>query len=464
MSASARSLTGQFALSGLSSGVALIANVIIGVLLARILGPEDRGAFAQVVFWATFLAGMSTFSLADAMIVQLSKERHAAADKDEKQNEADADEAVAGPEAYIPTLMISAIVVLVIAIGGAALAISLDLLRVERVEPIHVSLFVGLFFVINHINLVLAAAERAQMHFTVISVERIILPAAYLGGIVILAISGLVSLETLMVVFLVSRVPILARRLWRYRASLLGHFKTAIAKENLSIGLGLHGSHVLRFMSENIDRLFVNTIWVLAEIGYYAVAWSAAGVGYGFITQALNLIMLPMSAAKAKADRAKHLADSMRITLILSVAFAAGIVVAAPFLIPLLYGAEFAEAIVMTQILGLALLPLPIITLLNEFLRGIGHLKDAVYGQGVTLAMVVAGWLITGYDNVIELGCGLAAARLPAIAVLLLRLRKYGYASRWSDYFVPRAEDFRIIIRELGSLTKKLPRPLRSRD
>jgi hypothetical protein len=54
-----------FASFGASSAIQL-ANIATGVLLARLLGPHDRGEFAAVILWPSILAAVGSLGVPDA--------------------------------------------------------------------------------------------------------------------------------------------------------------------------------------------------------------------------------------------------------------------------------------------------------------------------------------------------------------------------------------------------------------
>jgi O-antigen/teichoic acid export membrane protein len=127
------------------------------------------------------------------------------------------------------------------------------------------------------------------------------------------------------------------------------------AKEAVSFGLRANVSNVLQLLNYRADLFVLNAVASSADVGRYAVAVSITSLGQ-LMPRALASVVLPRVAAldtgteRAALDMVvvKSVRHSVLIALGTSVVLALGLL-----LVPFVYGSDFSEAIV----LGLLLLP-----------------------------------------------------------------------------------------------------------
>ena len=417
----------DYLLVSASSAIAVIATFASGVLLARLLSVEDRGLVALIVYWAGFAAAFGNLSLADALIYR---------DRDGRR-----------PLRHrLPSAMLVVLSLASIVIGIAAVGLFAFSDRFAGIPLPFAAAVIGVFVAINHVNMALVAVERASLNFARLALEQTLLPVLYSGLLILAAFTDRLTVEAALVVFLVSRAPILLVRLWRYRRDFIGAVELKEMSGLIATGARFHAVALLKTLADQADKVVVSIQWTATNIAYFAVGYSAAGAAYSLVSQALNLISLPV-ASKLSSDRiVDHFARSLRITTILLCAAMIPLVLVAPVIIPFIFGADYLAAVLVTQVLAIALLPSPLVAQADAVLRARGQIRAAMRLHLITLAVLVLGWAATGYDDIVELGGALAVARIFALGLTIATLRGELASLRLADCVLWRKSDFAIIL------------------
>ena len=408
---------------GASSAFAIVATFASGILLARLLSVEDRGLVALVIYWAGFAAAFGNLSLPDAFVAR---------EKDQ-----------AGEAAFrVPGLMAA-----VLLVALAAIAITLIVLAAMPDQfdglPLEFAMVaIASFIVINHTNRALIAYERANLNFARLAVEQMLLPLLYAGALIGAALWDGLSVETVVVIFLVSRVPILIVRLWRFRRRLIGAVQPGELSGLLTGAARFHAVALARSVCDQADKVIVSLQWTAANVAYFAVGHSAVGAAYAVVSQALNVVALPIATKMSAAEVGDHFTKSLRVTMILLIAAVVPLIVVAPWLVPLIFGDKYTAAVVTTQILALALFPVPLIAQTDAVLRARDQAPAALRLHIITIAVLGVGWVVTGYDDIVSLGLCLAASRFIAWIITLLTLSGDLSDVRLRDCLIWRLSDF----------------------
>jgi len=142
-----------------------------------------------------------------------------------------------------------------------------------------------------------------------------------------------------------------------------------VLRDMTGYGLRLHGMGVAHHIFLRFDMFALNAISGAASVGYYSLATSLAEKLWIPIT-VVNQSSLATIAQLPRHDSALIAAKVTRTALLIMVTVALPFAAASPWLIPFLYGSDFAQAVVPLVILLLGVLGFAITLVLNSYILG----------------------------------------------------------------------------------------------
>ncbi len=396
---------------GTSASSVLVAlfTFASGVLIARALGPAARGEYGAVILLAQLAATIGCLSFFDGAIVVLR----------------------AGAERLRPLLPGMAAAALCLWAATSAVLVAVLWLA----GPGRGGLTFGqgaLFSVLIVLEYLAAqlfsAAERSQMRFGLVNLSRVAGPAilCLLLGAVLLAGPERAGLPLVLSLLLLSRLPVLLVWLARYGGALAGAPRRSFVAASGWTGLRLHPALVLGALAGQMDRLIAVAIWPADLLGQYFVASAAVGAGYGVISTAMSIVLLPYLAGLDRAARRARIAQVVRMTLLASAGAVAAGAAILPAAVPLLFGAGFAPAAGLSLGLLAALAPLPLRAVAVEAARARGRFWPPVEIALVSIAVMAAGYALSGYVRPRQLILALGLATLLSALAGFLRLCRDG--------------------------------------
>lgn len=412
--------------SGVTSALILLCGVATGIIVARVLGAEDRGLLGVVIFWGQFLSAFAALSLADAVVVEFrrSKRRHE----------------IAG-QAY----RISWKVIVFASLPGGA--IIWMVLRPYGTEVLALAL---IFWVVQLVVLCLDQVAqgiiRSEHRFTALNYLRISVPVSYLAFIIVAAALG-GGLGTFVAAHVGALIFALMVRLWLTRSWLLKGVKADSGGDLLRTAAGFHGIAVIGILAGQIDRLAIVQTSSPATIGFYLVAATVASPIQSFVAIAIRSIALP---ALVNIDERRRPAAALRLlqmTWVLSLLGAGAMAIAAPILVPILFGTEFAPAGALASALAIVGVLLPVREAITEILKSDGEARPSIIGGivfvvGFTATFCVAWMLSAAWPVVWALG----SANVAAAAYLALALGARMPDVRMRAWILPTCETGRELL------------------
>lgn len=427
----------SYALTSIASGLGAIVTVVSGIILARYLTVEDRGLVALILYWSTFVALIGSFSLHEAFVLRSSQGTPLGAG--------------------LPNTLLLAGVLWALTLSLSSLTVLSLPDQFAGLDARWVMAFLGAFLFIRSLNMALVAVDQSLMNFDRLAFEQLLLPAFYTVLLMVAWLCGLLSVPVVLAVFLISRTPLVVVRAVRYRKMFIGRVTLTELRANIGIALKFHGVALLRTLAGQADKAIISLQWSLASIANFAVAFSAAGAAYSLVGQALGNISFPAASKVKSEEMAEYFSRSFRVTSILLMCLLMPILLLAPILIPLVFGAKYEGAVIYTQILAVSLFFEPLVNMVDAILRGRGEVRPVIEMHICTILLFAVGWLATGYDGILSLGFGLAISRLGALIYTLKNLRGELSSVRIRDCIFWRLDDAAIIIatvKELLASTK----------
>jgi O-antigen/teichoic acid export membrane protein len=353
----------------------LVSGMATGILAARLLGPADRGLLAAVMMWPQTIAGLATLSLGEALIARRAT-------------------VAGGPEG-------SVVSALCVAFGAACLALPIgievlpSLLGEERASVLGLAtLYFVAFLPLSAIGTVLVGLDQAERRFTRLNFARLGPSWFYLGGIGLLWLADAVSVATLVAAAWLGAALTTVIQIHLARRDVVLRPDLAEIRALLALGARFHAGAVLALFAGQADRMLLLLMFDDATIGHYVVAWTFASSGLATVTHAVSFVLLPVLAAEPDRTRARALLTTglRRTALFLYLGVAASLAVT-PLLLPLLFGAAFADAVPAAMLLLLTTVPLTLRQTVVRCLRAFAEARIAVTSE---LAALLAFLLLAG--------------------------------------------------------------------
>lgn len=417
-----------------SSVAVVLLTFISGVLIARVLGPEARGEYGTALLVAQTAAAIGALSFFDASILIGRRSERSLSDA-------------------MPTLIFAAVAICLFSSALSMGVLSQFQFLFKHVPHGVVYVFTTLIIFANAVTQLFSAVDRSDMRFFGINFARVSSPAAYSLMLLVawLVLGNGIVLGLVLFLFLASKLPSFVYWIVSYRRAFRGRISWEFAREALTMGLRLHPAFLLTLIAGQFDRIFAVGVWPQDVLGNYFVAYSAVGAGYGVVTSALTMVMFPYLAGVATEHRQARIAQALRLALLLVLATAVGGTLVLPVLIPLLYGAEFMMAVGFSLGLLFALGPGPLRVLVLEAGRSRGLGRPSVEMALVSLAVMVLGYLLTGYTSPRALIAAFGLANLASTIAGARHLISLGDI-RLDRSLIPGPADVRFVFDLVGRL------------
>ncbi len=413
---SAKSYIGTFATNVFIQG----CTVLQGILLARILGPDGRGEYTAIILWPSLFASLGIVGVDMAIARQAGK--------------------YDDPKSFVQIAILTALVT-----GGTTAllcGLSLPYLIPKALHHILPTVYLFILFIpINHIVMNLQGIDLGLGNFTILNFSRAVLYPVYLLGITLSWLLAHDKVYWCIVALIFANASAVVFRICNYKEVPLCSLSEL--KLNGSIvrdSFPFFCASVLSTLYQQVDKMLLVWLLPVREIGYYTVALSA-GTVLNSLNQALGAVTFSDATRRLHRTGFPAVAQILRRGAIFSVIGAGFLGAALPFLLPLVYGNEFAGAV------ALALLLLP-----GATLAGLGGIVDQdLRGQGKPIAGVVArvvglliiayvGWYLGRQMGAIGIAWGFMAGEAVSFAGLLFIAMRF-YCDADITHLVPRKND-----------------------
>ncbi|WP_223066914.1 lipopolysaccharide biosynthesis protein [Paenibacillus caui] len=413
----------------------LMINIVTGVLTARYLGPTGRGEQTAMVNWSQFLAFCMTFGIPSALVYN-SKRRS---------------EDTGG--LYATALAMGA------GCGGIAMIIGIIVLpywltafHSDVVQFSQWSMILCPLIVISQINNAILQVRDEYKQYNRL---RYLVPLTTLAMLVLLIVTGFMNAFTSALAYLLPSVPFYIGMTYRmlkvYGAKLkLGfqHFKRLF-----TYGLGSYGNDLMGQVSYYIDQILIAGLLKPADLGLYAVAVSLARMVNVFSTSII-VVLFPKASGLDKKEAVNITFRAFRISTAAALLASAALMLIAPFVLTLLYGPEFKEALAVFRFLLLQVAIGGGTMVLAQAFMALGKPKVVTLLQGLGLALVVPMlFLLVPRFGLVGAGYAMLASVLLRFAFILFNF-KYTLKVKIPPLWVTR-EDIRWLRGTMNSMMRK---------
>ena len=405
-------------------------NVMTGVLLARTLGPEGRGALAAVLLWPTMLAMVLGLGVSDAVTFHIAREGVAAG-------------AVLGSGLALAVVQAAACC----AIGAAIIPLVLSHYDAATVRAAYVFLA---FIPANLITLTLMSALNGLQRFTEFQALRVaIIAMTCLSLIGLRVIDNLTVLNAALVYVGATAIAgaIAGACLARGPMS-RPSVSPAVARSLVGYGVKSQTGNVTGLMNERLDQLVISAFLAPARLGLYVAAVAISSLIH-IVGSSVALAAFPVVAKLRDAGaRRQAVRRFVQLALICSVAVAIPLMLAVPVLIDVFFKDQYSGAAGVSRVLILAAVVLSTNRAIAACLRAVDRPLDTGIAEVLALAVTVMG----------------LAALLPAMGIMgaaLVSLLAYCVSTAWMVRQAGRALDvspLRLLVPDRSECTELLRR------
>ena len=390
----------------LANGIILICGIATGVIAARLLGPENRGVLAVIVFWPQLIASLSTLSFNEAATFGIGRHPH------------DADRVAAGAVRMAlllagPTVVLCWILIPLVMGDGRA-----SWWPAAR-------LYALMFVPANFLSLAFLAWDQGRLRFNAYNGLRIVAPAVYLAVVVLLGLAGRISVASVVAASLIAVYTLTFIQVGRARTLAKVPVQSGVLRDLARRGVSFHWAAGLMILSAQADRVVALRLFDDATVGYYVVALALSTLGLSAVTLAIHTVLLPTLSRAAPGAREALMARGLRGATLLLAVTTATIAVPAPAWVALFFGDAYYPAGNLTRALSVAffLVALRSVTVLG--LRGLGDGRGGAIAETISLAIfalvcVPLAWRWGPYGLAVAVG----VAALPALAYLAAHVRR----------------------------------------
>ena len=333
-----------------------ILGLVGSIILARWLGPSQRGVFAAIILIPTILQYFVNFGLSSATIY-FTAQPHS--NKNTIWN----------------TLILMGFIQSIIGILTGYFIINLYLQKYDLkiINLGHLYLFtipLGIFGM--YATYILQGAS----HFKVTNLLKCIVPLGYCFGIIFLKIQRNLSIENLVYVqliiqsfyLIIALFSLYKLLLYRLNFKIEYSFIPQMLKYSVKVWFG----DVAQLANLRIDQFLIGGFLSSRDLGIYTIAISVARFTSIF-ADAVTTIMLPSITGKNSfQEKVTEILNFFKKYWIFSVIFHTVFALILPIIIPFVFGNAYAESIIICQILVLGSFFINAKTVLGGGVLGLG--------------------------------------------------------------------------------------------
>lgn len=415
----------KFALTFGTSLAILSMNIVTGILTARLLGPLGKGQLTAVTLWPVILASVGSLGLVNAIVYYSGKS------SDEKTQTIWSGSFTIG---LIQTLVL-------ITLGFFLLPF---IMGQYSNEMIWIARFYLLFIPLNIFNLYGTSMFLGRMRIVPYNILRFLVFGIYFVGVIILAFLDKVSVQTCTAVLLASNAIVLIVKLfWMKKLGWLGNkIDFSLIRHMLGYGLKSHIGNISSLLNLRMDQMAMAIFLTPDMLGLYIVAVTTSS-GVSLIARSIATLSFPTISAQNIPEMKKMVfARSIRLTFWFSALIATGLFLTIDFLIIILFGQAYSQAVPAARVLIVAVFIAGLNMTLASGLKGYG--KPDISSLGELISLFFTGillWLFLPRWGIL----GAAVASLVAYSCNFLFMYLYIWRKslvNLKETLLPQTEDY----------------------
>ena len=380
-------------------------TVLQGILLARLLGPAGRGEFAAVILWPNVFTGIGILGV-NVAIARFAGQGQS-------------------PDGLVKTAFRAALVTGAMTVLVCGLALP-SLFPEGKHHLLPAAYLFLLFAPLNHLTMNLQGIDQGHWNFSWLNVTRAILYPVYFFGLLLCWFFASDKVFWAVIALLTANGCVVLVRLLPKFHSLWGPPSGVGIKALFKESLPFAGASIIVIFYMQMDKALL--VWLLApaEIGWYVAAFSAAGA-VNVLNSVLGCMHFSVEVQSKPGHGFNELARVLRRGCVLSLL--GGVILGAllPWVLPLVYGADFQPATAIAYVLLPGLLLAGLGDIVNQALRGQGQPIAGVISKVLGLVVMgILGFALAGRLGGKGIACGYLAGELVASSgILVVAIRFY---------------------------------------
>jgi O-antigen/teichoic acid export membrane protein len=350
-----------------------LLNVVTGIILARTLGPSGRGELAAVVLWPTMLWTVGNLGVVDSVTFHSARR-------------------TAPQKSIVSTSLAIALVQSAVLVAIGLVLVPLVLAKQEASVVRDCMIFLA-SIPTSLVTLYLASVLNGTHRFVPFNVVRATVFLGNAAGLVALAIASELTVTSAMIAYLASQVlTVLIAVIFVLPSSgPPSRPQRLLAREMLAYGWRSQLSTISNLLNERVDQLVISIVLAPASLGLYVVAWTMTSlssmIGYSVTFAALPRVAQAKSAEERRARAHRY----VFLTFISTAAVTVPVLLLAPEILRIVFGADFVQATGVTRVLLVASIPLGTARVLEAVLKGINRPLHAGLAEGAGLIVTAVG-------------------------------------------------------------------------
>ncbi len=318
---------GSFARHGVTTVLVTAATMALGlltgILVARTIGPEGRGALTAVLTTIQMLGWLFGMGCGKAVTYALSR-----------------DHSAGGRLLSTWTLILLPLAALAIGTGYLLLPLLLAAQPVETLELAQLYLPMIAMALLAELMLGLILGDQDFRSFNALN---FIQPAGVATLYAVLWAAGHFTVEAAVIVqAAMSTLVLVVATVLLVRRHGIGRPDPALGRQTLWYALRTHGDVVGGVITQRLDLLIIPAFLPAAQVGLYALATSLSWLIVG-LSSALATVVMPAATRRGRSGRALVL-NSLQVTFAIGGLLGGGLFVFADIAIGLVYGPSFADS------------------------------------------------------------------------------------------------------------------------
>ncbi|MGQ0850076.1 MAG: lipopolysaccharide biosynthesis protein [Actinomycetota bacterium] len=350
-----------------------LSTFVVFVVLSRLLTPAAFGTVAIAIVFTTFTRVLTEQGLADAIVQRPSVDRRQL-------------DTAFWANVGVATILMAALMISARPIAGAF----------DDATLAPVLWWLSLTLPISSLQTVQRALLQKEMAFASLTLRSVAANVAGGAAGITAALAGM-GVWALVIQDLtgavVNTVTIWAVADWRPGFT----FSKADLKSLSSFGVHVLGFKVLQFFTRRSDDLLIGYFLGSALLGLYTVAYRLLRIMINVTTNVIGAVAFPVFSRiqeqREKVQRAYY--KSIGLTSFLAFPAFVGVMVTAPQLVPLIFGAKWIEAVPVMQILSFAGLLEAVLHAPGVAMKALGKPSWRLAIAALTTVVTVAGFLIS---------------------------------------------------------------------
>lgn len=398
-----------------------ISTVFQTIITSRILGPEDKGHFIEIILWPTVISGFSILGLYTG-IAKLS-----------------ANEKIQERYDLVKTTLQATSIVGII---GFIISLFLTPLLVNKPDSILIrtSMIFSSFVLINNIARGFNAIDHGQKNFSRYSITRAMLNPIFFLFLLALYILGEINIETVVFALLASNFCVAAVRVilaFRHRTEKL---KSYPLKTLFKYSIRYAPSDLSEPIYAYYDKAIMASVLLSFDLGIYTTAYSAASI----INIIPNVYGIKLFSDVASLHNPEHISSAIRQNIILMSLCCIAFAPLLPILIPLVFGNEFSSAILPSILLLITCTIQGLSFVIERGVLALGYPYMGIKAKGIAMILMCVLALFFKIFGVINIYSMILIVTICQILYYIYMMRQLKSISS-NICLIPRIVDFKIM-------------------